>query len=137
MDNTAVVAFRPDRRYTALAATGVVLAAGAAFAADDRPGRLLALLALVVLLAYAGCDLVFSPRLVASADGIVIRSPLLRARLGWDEVERVAADTRLRHGLRSTTLEVDAGDVLAVFSRRALGAEPDYVAAQVLAVRPG
>jgi hypothetical protein len=61
---------------------------------------------------------------------------LTRARLRWDEVDGVRADTRIRHGLRSTTLEIDAGPLLAVLSRRALGAEPADVADVVEAFRP-
>ena len=53
-----------------------------------------------------------------------IRTPLTRADLAWREVEDVSADVRSRYGLRSTTLEVDAGEVLVVFSRRSLGADP-------------
>ena len=40
------------------------------------------------------------------------------------------ADIRARLGLRSTTLEIDAGATLVVLSRRALGADPE-AAAQV------
>jgi hypothetical protein len=128
--------FVPDRRYTALAAAGTLGGALAFVLSADSPGRLLSALVVVVLLAYVVSDLVFSPRLVASAAGLVINSPLTRARLRWDEVDDVRADTRIRHGLRSTTLEIDAGPVLAVLSRRALGAEPAEVADVVEAFRP-
>jgi hypothetical protein len=103
---------------------------------QDAGGRLLLGLAVVILLGYVGCDLVFSPRLTASADGIVVNSPMTRARLSWDDVDEVRAETRIRRGLRNTTLEVDAGSVLAVFSRRALGADPVHVAELVQAFRP-
>jgi hypothetical protein len=102
----------------------------------DAGGRLMFGVAAVILLGYVGSDLIFSPRLVASADGLVVKSPLTRARLSWDEVREVRATTRIRRGLRNTTLEVDAGAVLAVFSRRALGAEPVEVAELVEAFRP-
>ncbi len=72
----------------------------------------------------------------ASTDGIVVNSPLTRVRLSWDEVDAVRAETRIRHGLRNTTLEVDAGAVLVVLSRRALGADPVEVAELVEAFRP-
>jgi hypothetical protein len=48
----------------------------------------------------------------------------------------VRADTRQRLGLRSVTLEIDAGDELHVFSKRALGAEPDAVAGLIRAMDP-
>lgn len=128
--------FRPDRRYTALAAVGTCAALIAVLCTADPDGRLLAAVAGVLLLGYVATDLVFSPRLVASARGVVIRAPFTRARLDWSEIEDVRADTRLRFGLRSTTLEIDAGKTLAVFTRRALGAEPAEVADLVSAFRP-
>ena len=47
-----------------------------------------------------------------------------------------ARDTRSRYGLRSSTLEVDAGETLVVFSRRALGADPTTVQDIVRAFDP-
>jgi hypothetical protein len=126
----------PDRRYTAVAAAGAVGALVAALLTADAAGRLLFAVGVVLLVGYVASDVVFSPRLVASSSGIVIKAPLLRARLSWDEVEAVRAETRFRRGLRSTTLEVDGGSVLAVFSRRALGAEPAEAAALIEAFRP-
>jgi hypothetical protein len=130
------VRFVPDRRYTALAAGGVVGAVAAAAMTGDSAGRLLFAVAALVLLAYVVSDLVFSPRLVASRAGVVIKGPLTRARLAWDEIDDVRAETRFRRGLRNTTLEIDAGPVLAVFNRRVLGAEPTDAAALIEAVRP-
>jgi Bacterial PH domain len=126
----------PDRRYTALAAGGALGAVIAVLITDDSAGRLLAALAAVVLLAYVASDLVFSPRVIASAEGIVVNAPLTRARLGWDRIEDVRADSRLRLGLRSTTLEIDAGSTLAVLSRRAIGMDPLWAADLILAFRP-
>jgi hypothetical protein len=130
------VRFVPDRRYTALAGGGALGALLAALLTEDSGGRLLAALAAALLLGYVVTDLVFSPRLTASAAGIVLNAPFCRASLGWEEVQDVRAETRFRYGVRSTTLEVDAGAVLAVFSRRALGAEPVEVAELVSAFRP-
>ena len=62
--------------------------------------------------------------------------PFARTDLTWPEVDRVRADVRSRLGLRSTTLEIDAGEVLVVFSRRALGADPKIVQDLVLALAP-
>jgi hypothetical protein len=128
--------FAPDRRYTALAAGAAFGALVAALITGDAGGWLMLGVAVVLLLGYVGSDLVFSPRLVASADGLVVKSPMTRARLSWDEVHEVRAATRIRRGLRNTTLEVDAGPVLAVFSRRALGADPVAAAELVEAFRP-
>jgi hypothetical protein len=102
----------------------------------DSAGRVLLGVAVALLLAYVIGDVVFSPRLVASSHGIVINAPLTRVRLTWDQIDEVRAETRFRRGLRSTTLEIDAGQTLAVFSKRALGAEPLEAAALVEAFRP-
>jgi hypothetical protein len=131
-----VVRFVPDRRYTALAAGGALAGLVAALLSSDPPGRVLFGTAVVVLLGYVFADLVFSPRLTASKTGIVINAPLTRARLGWDEVDAVRAETRFRRGLRSTALEIEAGELLAVFSRRVLGVEPAEAAARIEAFRP-
>jgi hypothetical protein len=128
--------FAPDRRLTAAAAAGAIVAVVVALLAGRHPGGVLALVAAVVLGAYAVGDLVFSPRLVADAQGVRLRTPSTRARLAWAEIEHVRADSRLRLGLRSTTLEVDAGAVLVVLSRRALGADPEQAAALINAFRP-
>ena len=140
MDNSverrAEARFVPDRRYTALAAGGLVVALGFLFVAGDAAGRLLAGCAAVVLAAYVATDLLFRPRVLATTAGVVINSPLLRASLAWSEIEDVRADVRQRLGLRSTTLEIDAGATLAVLSRRAIGADPEAAAALITAFRP-
>ena len=128
--------FVPDRRYTVLAAVGSAAAALAAAVSDDPPGQVLFTVAGLVLLAYVAADLIFSPRLTATAAGIVINAPFSRASIAWDQVSAIRAETRFRRGLRSVTLEIDAGAVLAVFTRRTLGVEPAEAAARIQAVRP-
>lgn len=128
--------FGPDRRVTALAGGGALVALVLALLAGDATGRLLFGLACALLLAYVASDLIYTPRLVATAGGVAVRSPSTRVTLSWADIDAVRADTRSRFGLRSSTLEIDAGEVLAVFSRRSLGAEPDDVAALVNALRP-
>jgi hypothetical protein len=132
----ATVAFVPDRRYTILAALGSAAALLAAVFSGDPAGHVLFSVAAIVLLGYVATDLVFRPRLTASAHGIVINSPFTRATLSWDEVADVRADTRFRRGLRTVTLEIDAGAVLAVFTKRTLGVEPSDAATRIAAVRP-
>lgn len=131
-----IARFAPDRRYTAAAALGVLVAVVLGVVGGDPAGRLLAAVAALVLVAYVIADVAFSPRLVVSGEGVVIRSPLTRATLTWGEVDDVRAESRTRLGLRSTTLEIDAGPVLAVLSRRALGADPAEVADLIRAFRP-
>ena len=139
MDNAAdpvTVRFSPDRRYTLVTGLAMLGAAAAAALSGDPAGRLLFTAAAVVLLGYVAADLIFSPRLIASVAGIVINAPLTRASLTWDEIVEIRAETRFRRGLRSVTLEIDAGPVLAVFSRRTLGVEPAEAATRIQAIRP-
>jgi hypothetical protein len=128
--------FGPDRRITGLFGVGVLGAIILALAASDKPGHLIFALAAIVLAGYAAADLLFWPRLAADVNGLRIRTPFARVDLRWSEVEDVRADARMRYGLRSTTLEVDAGATLVVFSRRALGADPAVVQDLVRALAP-
>jgi hypothetical protein len=128
--------FGPDRRLTAVTAGLAVIALAVALITGDPAGRLLFIGAALLLAGYAIFDLVFWPRLSADADGLVVRSPFARANLAWSDVDAVTADVRERLGLRSTTLEIDAGEHLIVFSRRALGADPAHVADLVRAFDP-
>lgn len=131
-----VLRFRPDPRLTGLCAAAAAVAVGLSVTTGDGPGRVLFAIAAVVLGGYAVSDLVFSPRLVADASGLLVRAPAARARLSWPEIEEVRADVRHRYGLRSVTLEIDAGERLIVLSGRALGAAPDRVAGLVRALDP-
>jgi hypothetical protein len=128
--------FGPDRRTTALAAVGVLIGVGLAITTDDPQGRFLFGLAAAVLACYALGDVVFSPRLYADGSGLRIRTPMTRVDLAWADVDDVRADVRSRYGVRSSALEVDAGETLVVFSRRSLGADPDTVADLVRALDP-
>ncbi|MFN2518428.1 MAG: PH domain-containing protein [Jatrophihabitantaceae bacterium] len=129
--------FGPDRRLSAVIGALALVAAAAAALSSDPPGRVLLGAAALVLLGYALTDLVFWPRLTAGANGLLIRTPLTRTRLAWSDIEAVRADARERLGLRSVTLEIDAGEQLVVFSRRALGADPATVAGLIWAFNPG
>lgn len=128
--------FGPDRRLTLAIAALAVLATLAGVLTSDAAGRLLFVGAALVLAGYAIVDVMFWPRLTADGDGLVIRSPFARTALAWNEVEAVTADVRTHLGLRSTTLEIDAGEHLIVFSRRTLGADPADVADVVRAFDP-
>ncbi|MEO8888670.1 MAG: PH domain-containing protein [Jatrophihabitantaceae bacterium] len=128
--------FGPDRRLTAATAAAAVIAALAATLTGDSVGRLLFAAAALWLAAYAIIDVLCRPRLAADADGVSIRSPSGRTTLPWSDIELVRADVRLRRGLRSTALEIDAGERLIVLSRRALGADPEQVAEMVRAFDP-
>ena len=131
-----VVRFRPDPRLTAAAGAAALVLLVLCLTTSDIGGRLLWAGATLVLIGYVATDLIWSPRLAADATGVRIRSPFARADLSWDQIDAITADVRSRYGVRSSTLEVDAGDLLVVFSRRSLGADPETVAGLVLAMRP-
>lgn len=128
--------FVPDRRYTALAAGGALGAVAALVLTGDPAGRLLFGAAAVMLLGYVAGELIFSPRLLVSRRGLVVNAPLTRVRLDWAEVTDVRVETHIRRGIRSTTLEIEAGEHLVVLSRRALGTEPLHAVAMMAAFRP-
>lgn len=129
------VQFAPDLRLSAALALAGLFCAAASIA-TDAAGRLLLLAAALLLIGVAVCDLVVRPRLQADASGVTIRSPMRRTRLRWDEIDRVRADVRHRHGLRSVSLEIDTGDNLLVLTRRGLGTDPERVADLVNAFAP-
>jgi len=131
-----VCRFGPDRRLTALCAAMTAAAAAIVVLSGDAAGRLLAGIAAALLAAYVITDLVFWPRLVATGAGLRIRTPTTRATLPWSDVDAVRVDERSHLGLTSRTLEIDAGALLVVLSRRALGADPREVAQLLAAFGP-
>ena len=81
-----------------------------------------------MLAGYAVGDLVFWPRLAADADGLVIRIAAGARPAGLGRGRRRPRRRRAAGtGCARSTLEIDAGDALVVFSRRALGADPATV----------
>lgn len=127
--------FGPDRRLTALCAVLAAVAVAIAVLSGDSPGRILASIAAALLAGYVITDLAFWPRLVATGSGLKIRTPSVRATLPWAEVDAIRVDERTHLGLMSRTLEIDAGALLVVFSRRTLGEAPSTVAELLEAFR--
>ncbi len=127
--------FGPDRRLTAVTGGLSVVAVFVALSTDPA-GQVLLAGAALVLLSYTVTDLVFWPRLTVTGEGLSIKAPLTRTQLSWSDIDAVHADARQRLGLRSVTLEIDAGEQLVVFSRRALGADPETAASVIRAFDP-
>jgi hypothetical protein len=128
--------FVPDLRLTTGTLALAVLAAVLAAISTDRSGTVLLALAALVLACYAAADLIWRPRLVADSSGLRVRGPGSSAVLAWTDVAAVRADVRMRHGLRSVALEIDAGERLLVLSRRVLGTDPEQAAEIVRAFDP-
>ena len=127
--------FGPDRRLTLLCAVLAAIAVVFVALSGDGAGRVLAGVAAALLAGYAATDLAFWPRLIASGAGLQIRTPTTRTTLAWSDVS-IRVDARSHLGLQSRTLEIDAGAVLVVLSRRSLGADPGEVAELLDAFRP-
>jgi Bacterial PH domain len=117
------------------AVVGLVLLAVAATA--DTMGRFLALVAGAGLVAVALTDLVLRPRLRADGRGLTARTLGGRVTLDWSEVQDVRVDERRGVAVRSTLLEIDAGETLVLLGRRSLGANPRDVAPVLRALRAG
>jgi hypothetical protein len=114
-----------------LGTIGILLAGG-----GDRVGLALAVLAAAGLLGWGLRDVVAPIRLAVHPDGITVISGFARQRrLNWADIEQISVDTRPRLGLRTETLEIDAGDSLHLFGRHDLGAAPGEVATVLRAAR--
>jgi Bacterial PH domain len=128
--------FAPNRRLAWLTLAGAGAFAGVAVLGSDKAGQLMAVAAAVLLGVVAANDLLLVPRLAVSASGLRIRTATIRTMLSWAQVDEVRVDERRRFGLASRTLEIDAGPLLVVLSRHALGADPHEVLAVVTGFRP-
>lgn len=122
---------QPALPVVKIGAAVLLVALGALLAANDNdPVQLgIAVVAAAGLLVWGVRDLVAPVRLSADPAGITVISGYAgRRQLPWTAVERIRVDTRPRLGLRTETLEVDAGESLHLFSRYDLGTAPTEVA---------
>jgi hypothetical protein len=101
----------------------------------DPAGRLLLGVAALGLLAVGAADLVLRPRLTADRTGVQVRTLASRHRLPWSAIQRVDVDEHTRYGLTSRTLELEAGELFVVLSKRTLGADPRDVADALARIR--
>jgi hypothetical protein len=100
--------------------------------------RWLGVVAAALVAAYGLRDVLGRERLRADARGVRIGTGLAGHRdLPWSTVERVRVDQRLRLGLRTDLLELDAGEELFLLSRYDLGADPRDAYEALTALRGG
>ncbi|MEV0728504.1 PH domain-containing protein [Polymorphospora sp. NPDC050346] len=119
-----------------LVSAAALLLIGYGLAGGDPVTLGLAVLVAVVLLGWAVRDLVVPVRLAVDEDGVTVVTGYARRRhLPWGRIERITVDTRPRLGLRTETLEIDAGDSLHLLGAYDLGAAPADVAATLQAAR--
>jgi Bacterial PH domain len=102
-----------------------VLVAIIALTAGHGVGLWLGLIAAALMAGYGLRDVLGRERLRADANGVRIGTGFAGHRdLPWSRLERVRVDQRLRLGLRTDLLELDAGEELFLLSRYDLGADP-------------
>ena len=120
-----------------MGAVAIVVLAGA-FAGHDPIRWTIAAAAALALAVWALRDLLAPIRLAADAHGVtVVAGFARRRRLPWSAIERVRVDRRTHRGLRSETLELDAGDAIYLFTANDLGALPEDVVVVLADLRAG
>jgi hypothetical protein len=121
-----------------LGAAAAVLAIGLLFADGDVVRLVLAAALAAGLTIWAARDLLAPVRLAADPAGVTLVAGFAgHRRLAWSQIERVRVDTRGRLGIRTETLEIDAGESLHLFSEYDLGAPPAEVASALELLREG
>jgi len=119
---------RPVLPVTKLIGAVAIVALAVAFAEHDPIRWAIAFVMAVGLAVWGLRDLLAPVRLAADASGVTVVAGFARRRhLPWSAIERVRVDRRTHRGLRSETLELDAGDAIYLFSANDLGALPEDV----------
>jgi hypothetical protein len=112
-----------------LSGAALLIAGGVLLAGGDPVGIGVGLLAAIALGGWAVRDLTAPVRLCADAHGLMVATGYHGwRRLAWSEVDQIRVDVRPHLGLRTETLEIDAGESLFLLGRYALGAPPSEVA---------
>jgi Bacterial PH domain len=107
---------------------GIVLAVVAVMQVTDPPGRVLAGVAGVGLLVFAGFSLRARPRLAITPVGLVLRGWWRTTILGHADIKLIRITEFRRIGRKVRLLEIDtADDQLLVLSRWDLGTDPLHV----------
>lgn len=120
----------------AKAAVAAVLAV-AALLTGERLAIFVGALAAVALVVFAVRDVLARERLRADRSGVdVVSGFASRRHLPWAEVEALRIDERLRLGVRSRLLEVDADAEIYQFGRHDLGVDPGEAIIAIIALRP-
>jgi hypothetical protein len=105
---------------------GVLMAIAAVTIVTDVPGRVLAGIAAVGLLAFASMSWRARPKLAITGDGLAVRGWFGTRVLGRQDVARVRITEFRRIGRKVRLLEIDTADDdhLLVFTRWDLGTDP-------------
>ncbi|MET0474408.1 MAG: PH domain-containing protein [Mycobacterium sp.] len=105
---------------------GLLLAIAVVTVVTDAPGRVLAGIAAVGLLAFASMSWRARPKLAITGEGLAVRSWFGTRVLGRHEVAKVRITEFRRIGRKVRLLEIDTApdDRLLVFTRWDLGTDP-------------
>jgi hypothetical protein len=105
---------------------GLVMATAVVTVVTDAPGRILAGIAAVGLLAFASMSWRARPKLAITPDGLVVRGWWRTQVLRRDDIAKIRITEFRRIGRKVHLLEIDtvADDRLLVFTRWDLGTNP-------------
>jgi hypothetical protein len=105
---------------------GLLMAVAAVTVVTDAPGRALAGIAAVGLLAFASMSWRARPKLAITGDGLVVRGWFGTHVLGRQDVAKIRITEFRRIGRKVRLLEIDTADDdrLLVFTRWDLGPDP-------------
>jgi hypothetical protein len=119
----------PTGGIAACGVFGIVMAVAAVTAVTDGPGRVLAGIAAVGLLAFASMSWRARPKLAITGDGLAVRGWFGTHVLGRQDVAKIRITEFRRIGRKVRLLEIDtvADDRLLVFTRWDLGTDPLHV----------
>jgi hypothetical protein len=119
----------PTGGIAACGVFGLAMAIAAVTAVTDAPGRVLAGVAAVGLLAFASMSWRARPKLAITATGLVVRGWFGSHVVGRQDVAKIRITEFRRIGRKVRLLEIDtvADDRLLVFTRWDLGTDPLHV----------
>ena len=107
---------------------GVLMAIAAVTLVTDLPGQVLAGVAAVGLILFAGMSWLARPKLAITPEGLVLRGWFRTQVLQHSDIKIIRIMEFRRYGRRVRLLEIEKADAdLVLFSRWDLGADPVQV----------
>ena len=107
---------------------GVLMAIAAVTLVTDLPGRVLAGVAAVGLILFAGMSWLARPKLAITPEGLALRGWFRTQILQQSDIKIIRIMEFRRYGRRVRLLEIEKADAdLVLFSRWDLGADPVQV----------
>lgn len=124
--------WRVARWVPSIRAAGVLIFVAGALLGGGHGQTFVCAVAATVLAALLLRDVLAPYRLSVDPGGITALSGFAtRNRLEWRDIEAIKEDRRQRFGVTTSSLEIDAGDSIHLFSSAQLGADCAVVARQL------